>query len=117
MSDRTAGQRMLRYRQRPRAAGKRELRIWVTEAEAAAIRAYLGGAPFPAAAPASVPPVQLEVRVWFDRKPARAARQDLSKAGLRWDGAAKVWHGVCTQAQVDSLAPLVKRLGGTLQVI
>jgi len=122
MGDHTAEARMARYRARRAQEGKRELRVWVTDEEATAIKAYLAGsreALQPTGpvliAPPSAEPRPIQIAVEFPSKPPHSVRELLRKLGLRWNDAAQQWRGYCeNETHVADMGRAVARLNAGL---
>ncbi len=120
MADTTAAERVKRHRQRQRDAGFVELRLWVTDQQAAAIRAFLAGEPLPIppSAPAealpTAPPIPAAV-VFPNRPPVdlQATLRDASftqQSRRRWIGS------VVDYAHADLLMELVSPYGGRVEL-
>lgn len=140
--DDSAGERMARFREKQRQAGKSELRVWATPQQAAAIRAYLAGqgdalrlaldapktsAPANPPSPPQAPPaaagaprsgVYPKALIDFPEKPSAGLRERLKAAGLVFlanHGAGHVWNGQRIEAgRFDPLVPAIRQECGII---
>lgn len=118
--DRTAADRVARLRERRKAAGLVEVRVWVRPAQVAAVKAIEVEAMQGPARPATLLPADpapfpepIPVTVTFKAKPPQHLREILRNLKFGWNNERGAWLGYASDREViEKLVRLVAGFGG-----